>query len=411
MKARIFHGDIAVWAIFFILCAISLVEVFSAGTYLANKEKSWVRPLLNQCVYLGLAALVAWIVHNIPCRYFKLFPVIGYIVMLILLVWALVAGTELNEGARWVTIAGFSFQPSEFAKGVMVMTAALFLGSTQTDEGTKSTTFWWILFLTAIPCALIITQNFSTAALLFLVIYSMMWVGRIPWRQMGSLTLALLATIALGYATLMALPNDPNDSFYDSKFTQRVYTWRMRLTDAGMELPADPREFKITDKNRQVVNARIALARAHGIGAAPGGSVQRDYLSAAYSDFIYAIIGEELGIMGCIIVVLLYIWLVVRCSRIASRCAHNYPAFLVLGLGLLLVWQAMLNMMVAVGIGPVTGQTLPMVSKGGTSNFITGAYFGMIISVSRYARRKDKTPLRSVSAEISKEVEAAFTKD
>jgi cell division protein FtsW len=146
------------------------------------------------------------------------------------------------------------------------------------------------------------------------------------------------------------------------------------------------------EKNFQVGHANIAIASSNIIGKGPGNSTERDYLPQAFSDFIYAIIIEELGIFGAFVVMALYVILLFRCARIAGRCENNFPAFLVMGLGMLLAFQAMINMLVAVGLFPVTGQPLPLISKGGTSTIINCAYIGVILSVSRSAKQNEALP-------------------
>ena len=170
------------------------------------------------------------------------------------------------------------------------------------------------------------------------------------------------------------------------KLFHRADTWKSRIMKFGKPKPS-PQEYDL-DKDAQVAHANIAIVSSGIIGKGPGKSTERDFLSQAFSDFIYAIIIEELGILGAFAVVFLYIILLYRCARIASRCENNFPAFLAMGLGLLLVIQATFNMMVAVGLAPVTGQPLPLISKGGTSTIINCAYIGAILSVSRSAKMR-----------------------
>ena len=170
------------------------------------------------------------------------------------------------------------------------------------------------------------------------------------------------------------------------KMFHRADTWKSRIMKFGKPKPS-PQEYDL-DKDAQVAHANIAIVSSGVIGKGPGKSTERDFLSQAFSDFIYAIIIEELGIVGAFVVMCLYIFLLYRCARIASRCENNFPAFLAMGLGLLLVIQATFNMMVAVGLAPVTGQPLPLISKGGTSTIINCAYIGAILSVSRSAKQK-----------------------
>jgi cell division protein FtsW len=183
---------------------------------------------------------------------------------------------------------------------------------------------------------------------------------------------------------------DKKDKSAWDKLTHRFWTWKNRI--AGKEdknVPAE--EYKVTDKNFQVTHANLAIATSGIIGKGPGNSVERDYLPQAFSDFIYAIIIEEMGLFGAVAVVFLYVILLFRTARIAGRCENNFPAFLAMGLTLLLVYQAIINMCVAVDFGIVTGQPLPLVSKGGTSTIVNCAYIGVILSVSRSAKRKEKT--------------------
>jgi cell division protein FtsW len=170
------------------------------------------------------------------------------------------------------------------------------------------------------------------------------------------------------------------------KMFHRADTWKSRIMKFGKPKPS-PQEYDL-DKDAQVAHANIAIVSSGVIGKGPGKSTERDFLSQAFSDFIYAIIIEELGIVGAFVVMCLYIFLLYRCARIASKCENNFPAFLAMGLGLLLVIQATFNMMVAVGLAPVTGQPLPLISKGGTSTIINCAYIGAILSVSRSAKQK-----------------------
>lgn len=405
MKSILFHGDKVIWAIFALLCLISLVEVYSAGSILTYKDGRFWSTLVSQAGFLAIGTGFVWLFHNIPCRWFKLIPLPGYIAAVIALIAALAGGESINGGARWLHIpfTSFTFQPSEFAKLVLVVTVALILTTNQDENGAKPTAFKAILIFTGIICGLIVTQNFSTAAMIFGVIFLMMIVGRVPVKQLAMLVVAGIAGAIAFVIVLVALPSDPNDDFYDSMLTQRFSTWKSRITtdDMNTSVPAD--SFVITDHNRQEVHARIAIARGEGKGVMPGNSVERDFLAQADSDFIYAIISEETGLWGAATVTFLYIVLLVRAGRIASRCERNFPAFLVMGLALMLVSQAMLNMMVAVGLFPVTGQTLPMISRGGTSTLITCIYFGMILSISRYARSNGKGALEEVVREAHRD--------
>jgi cell division protein FtsW len=214
----------------------------------------------------------------------------------------------------------------------------------------------------------------------------MMLIGRVPWRQIGRLVGIIGVTLSLLITVIVVIP----PSVYENvPGTHRFSTWQSRIKGFFEDKGAIPAAKFDIDKDAQVAHANIAIATSNVIGKMPGNSVQRDFLSQAFSDFIFAIVIEELGLLGGAFIVMLYLWLLIRAGRIAKRSDKHFPAFLVMGIALLLVSQAMLNMMVAVGLFPVTGQPLPLISKGGTSTLINCAYIGMILSVSRYVADKE----------------------
>lgn len=407
---RIFQGDKAIWVIFFFLCIISLVEVFSAASTLAYKSGSFWSPLFKQALFLSLGTLVVIGLHNVPCRWFKIVPIFFLPFSILLLVLTPLLGEATNGASRWLSFGGIPFQPSEIAKGVLVTTVALILASLQAEKGADRKAFKYIMWITVIVCGLILPENLSTAALLFGVIVVMMFIGRIPFSQLGAL-LGVLAVMLVSVVMLLSLlPEDTNNKVYDLPLLHRMGTWKNRLAShSERDKVIRPEEFDI-DKDAQVAHAHIAIASSKGVGKMPGNSVERDFLSQAFSDFIFAIIIEEMGLWGAGLVVFLYIVLLFRAGRIASRCERNFPAFLAMGLALLLVSQAILNMLVAVGIFPVTGQPLPLISRGGTSTLINCAYIGMILSVSRYARKTEEPA--SLRGNLGKdEVAEEFCKD
>lgn len=404
---NIIQGDKVIWAIFATFCIISLVEVYSAGSILVYKDGHFWRTFISQASFLAVGAIVVWFVHRIPYRFFRLITLLGYPFAVVFLVWALFGGETINGGARWLRIpfTPFTFQPSEMAKGVLITTVALILTTNQEEKGANKNAFTMILIFSGIICGLIVTQNFSTAAMLFGVVCLMMVVGRVPWRQLGLLAAVLVGAAFMFYSSLLAMPDDPHHEFYQTRATMRFSTWKARLTSSDMETSVPADSFAITDHNRQEVHGLIAIARGEGTGVGPGNSIERDFLAQADSDFIYAIIAEETGLLGASVVLGLYIILLIRAGKIAAACKRNFPSFLVMGLAMLLVSQAMLNMLVAVGLFPVTGQTLPMISRGGTSTLITCVYFGMILSVSTFAEKEKKKEKAAREAQMAREPE------
>lgn len=378
---RLFQGDLVIWAIYFWLCMISLIEVYSAGSSLSYKSGDFMAPLFKQAIFLGIGTAVVWVIHSIPCRFFKL-GVVLYPISIFLLILTLIIGAKENDGARWLNF-GIKFQPSEIAKGALVLFVALILSFGQTEKGADKRAMKIILFATCLTCALIVTENLSTAALLFATVFVMMFIGRVPTKQLGKIVgVCLLGVILL--ATIVTI--FPKEKLNESKLLHRASTWVDRVKDHTSDKETMSDTIFLRD-HAQEARAKIAIASSNMIGKMPGNSEQRDHLAQAYSDFIYAIIIEEMGVLGAVFVAFLYIILLFRAGRIASMCERNFPAYLTMGLAILLVIQAMVNMLVAVGLIPITGQPLPLISRGGTSTIINSVYFGMILSVSRYARK------------------------
>ena len=388
-------GDRAIWVIFFFLCVISITEVFSAVSTLAFKSGDYWTPLLGHAFNLFLGACAVWCVHNIRCRWFKILPLLLVMAAFISLIYVAISGAVINGASRWIELGPIRFQPSEIGKAAAVTATALILSRTQTEEGANKYACRLILTVSGPIICLIFMENLSTALLLFIVIILMMFIGRVPLKQIGKvLGVLFLAGGLVGGIVYAMAKSDTNGKLADipvaGKVFHRAETWINRIEDRSkMGDVEDPNQFDI-DGDAQVAHANIAIASCNYVGKMPGNSVERDFLSQAFSDFIYAIIIEELGIWGGAIVVILYIFLLFRVGRIASRCERSFPPFLAMGLALLLVTQAMVNMCVAVGLIPVTGQPLPLISRGGTSTFINCVYIGIILSVSRYSIQAKK---------------------
>ena len=402
--SNIFKGDKVIWMIFFFLCIISVVEVFSASSGLTYKSGSYMSPLVKHLGILMMGIFCMVITLNIKCKYFKILTPFMLIISFFTLIWVFIAGQSTNGAQRWVSLIGIQFQPSEIAKGTLVLATAQILSALQTDHGADKNAFKFILIVCAFIVPLIGLENLSTAALLCLVILLMMVIGRVPMRQLGKLLGVTLAFILAVFAGVMLLGTDRGNVNSNKKMTEQVEqgkkeegmlakvfhradTWKSRIDKFTSSEEVAPSEVDL-DKDAQVAHANIAIASSNVVGKGPGNSVERDFLSQAFSDFIYAIIIEELGVEGAVGVAVLYIMLLFRTGRIASRCENNFPALLAMGLALLLVTQALFNMCVAVGLAPVTGQPLPLVSKGGTSTMINCIYVGVILSVSRSAKKK-----------------------
>ena len=404
---NIFKGDKVIWMIFFFLCMISIIEVYSASSSLTYKTGNYMAPVIRHIGLLGLGLLTMICMLKVKCKFFKIVTPFMLDLSFILLLWVLVAGQSTNGASRWISLAGINFQPSEIAKGAVVLAVAQILSAMQTEHGAEKRAFKYILIVSSIFVALIGLENLSTAMLLCFTILCMMIIGRVPMRQIGKLVGTALIAICIIFASIMIVGKDKGDTAKpENSLTEKVVqdekeetgivdklfhradTWKARIDKWTSSKAIAPEDVDL-DKDAQVAHANIAIASSNIAGNGPGNSVERDFLSQAYSDFIYAIIIEEMGIEGAIFVALLYIFLLFRAGRIANRCENNFPAFLCMGLAILLVIQALFNMLVAVGLAPVTGQPLPLISRGGTSTVINCLYLGIILSISRTAKKKE----------------------
>lgn len=346
-------------------------------------------PLVQHAEFLLCGLIVVLVVLHIPYKWFQLFPVILIPLSLGMLVYALIVRHGINDASRWVSILGIQFQPSELAKMAMIIFSASVLSKTQTVDGASPNAFKIIFSMLVLFCALIFPENFSTSALLFVVIMLMMFIGRVSAKYLlisvGSIVMMVI--LLLLFVEAMPANNNPNDR----SILHRAQLWVTRIENFCSDRDEVPAVKYDINNNEQVGHARIAVATSGIFGKAPGNSVQRDFLSEAASDFIFAIIIEELGLAGGILIVFLYICLLFRAGKIAKKCDFTFPGLLILGIALMITIQALTNMMVAVGLFPVTGQPLPLISKGGTSTLINCTYIGIMLSVSCYVESLDKS--------------------
>lgn len=416
---NIFKGDRIIWIVFFLLCVISVLEVYSSSSILGYKSGNyWFAAFYHTALlFVGLAVMV--VVVNIPCRYFKLFTPLLVPTSIALLVWVLFFGTKTNDAARWIQIGPIPIQPSEIAKGTLVLATAHILSQLQTPNGAHPKAFRYIMYTCAGLIGLVFPENFSTAALMGAVVFCMMIIGRVPWKYIGYLLSSVAVIVVIAVTLIFTMGKSKQEiateSNTDNKelvettgnsadkkeesaapkrnsVLHRMDLWKQRFEDFANKEYVPPKEYDL-DKNGQVGHACIAIASSHFIGKGPGNSDQRDFLPLAFSDFIYAIIFEEMGWCGAAFVALLYIILLFRTGQIARRCSNTFPAFLAMGLALMIVIQAIFNMMVAVHLAPVTGQPLPLISKGGTSSIINCVYIGVILSISRTAKKREDMKL------------------
>jgi len=367
MFNRFFKGDKVIWAVIGVLLIFSVLAVYSSTGTLAYKYMSGNTTyyLLRHSKFLLLGVLVVYIIHRIPYLYFSRLSQILVVISIPLLVFTLLFGVTRNEASRWLTLPGLGieFQTSDLAKFALIMFIARLLGQNQNNDVKLELAFKPMIIVTATICGLILLENLSTAILLFATAWVLMFIGRVRLlllvRVLGSILVFIAALVILSFAA-------PNIG--------RLGTWKNRIVSFVKDDGTN---------NHQVDQAKIAIVTGGFIGKGPGNSDQRNFLPHPYSDFIFAIIIEEYGSLGGMIVLMLYLFLLYRTGVIVRQSSKTFQAFLAIGLTLNLVLQALTNMAVAVNLIPVTGQTLPLVSMGGTSILFNSVALGIILSVSR----------------------------
>ncbi len=368
---RNIKGDRVIWIIVIILSIFSLLAVYSSTGLLAYKKQGGDTEhyLMRQFIILGLGFFLMYVMHLIKYTYYSRLAQIGLILTIPLLLVTLISGTNLNEANRWLTvpIINITFQSSDVAKLFLIMYVARVLSKNQEKIKEFKRGFLPAIFPVIIICMLILPANFSTAAILFVTCIVLMFIGRVNVKYiMALMGVGMVAVILLLGIAVMA----PN-------LLPRSTTWKNRIENFINKDNAS------SDETYQVDQAKIAIVSGGILGKSPGKSTQRNFLPHPYSDFIFAIIIEEYGLVGGTVVMLLYLILFFRVIRIANKCPGNFGALLSVGIGFSLVFQALINMAVAVSLFPVTGQTLPLISMGGTSIWFTCISLGIILSVSR----------------------------
>ncbi|HBH47037.1 MAG TPA: cell division protein FtsW [Bacteroidales bacterium] len=369
---KYFKGDPVIWGVIFTLSIISLLAVYSSTGTLAYKYKAGnvTYYLIKHASFLFFGFLVIYFIHLVPYRYFSRIAQLLFYISIPLLGITLLFGTSINQASRWLTLPGTSltFQTSDLAKIALIMFLARMLSLKQDSIKSYRQGFLPLIIPVVVTCMLIMPANLSTAAILFAVSLVLMFIGRIKTIYLfGVSTLAVLAVAGL---IVLAL---------NSNWEGRWATWRNRVVNFTEQEAGE---------NYQAEQSKIAIATGGILGKGPGNSIQRNFLPHPYSDFIFAIIVEEGGLLFGLLVIFLYLYLLYRAGAIVNKSTRTFQAFLAFGLTLILVLQAMVNMGVAVGLFPVTGQPLPLISMGGTSILFTAAAFGMILSVSRSIETK-----------------------
>ncbi len=377
-------GDRWIWIIVILLSGFSLLAVYSSVGTLAYKEGKGTELYLFKHFSIIIAGFILmYFSHTLDYRYYAGISKVLMLITIPLLLYTLVFGNKVNEASRWVTIPVINqtFQTSDLAKLALITFLARMLSRTQVEIDDLRKSFIPIMGAVSLVFILIALANLSTALMLFGVSLLLLLIGRVSFKKIA--VVSVVGMLLLSVVLLLG----PRRKTYMSRVSAFFKTEQVDTHNT------QPVSFQ-DDKNYQANNAKIAIATGGLFGKGPGNSVQRNVLPHPYSDFIFAIIIEEYGMIGGTIILFLYLALMYRCIRIVTMSPKAFGAFLAAGLGFSLTIQALANMAVAVGLGPVTGVPLPLVSMGGTSILFTSIALGIILSVSRNIEElKDKGEL------------------
>ncbi len=366
-----FKGDRVIWMIVVLLSLLSLAAVYSTIVTLAYKHHDGDTEyyLFRHLRTILLGLVLMFITHRIKYTYYSRISQLMLFAAVPLLLYTLLSGTNLNDANRWIPIpgTGLTFQPSDFAKLALIMYLARVLTQKQDEINDFKVVLIHIMIPVALICGLILPANFSTAALLFTTCLILMFIGRVKLKYIAG----VLGIGVLGFVLLLGIATVWEDAL------PRVNTWKSRIVNFTSDAELDP------DKRLQSDQAKIAIATGGIIGKGAGNSTQRNSLPHPYSDFIYASIIEEYGLIGGAFIALLFLILLFRGVRVSTQSDKTFGSLLAIGLAFSVVFQALIHMAVDVSLFPVTGQTLPFISMGGTSLLFSSIAVGIILSVSR----------------------------
>ncbi len=384
------EGDRALWAVVALLGLFSFLPVYSASSNLVyvvgNGTGSTFSYLFKHAVLLFLGFGIVYAVHKIPTRYFKGLSIITIPIVVLLLIYTLAQGSTTVDGSnasRWIRIpvVGFTFQTSGLAFVVLMIYVARYLAKIKDKKVAFKETILPLWLPVGVILALILPANFSTTAIIFFMVFVLCFLGGYPLRYLGSMVLVGVVCLGMFVLTAKAFPD---------LFNNRVTTWENRIKSFF--------DDEVTDANYQAERAKMAIVSGKVFGVGAGKSVMKNFLPQSSSDFIFAIIVEEYGLLGGVSLMLLYIFLLFRIVIIANGASSVFGKLLVLAVGLPIVFQAFINIAVAVELFPVTGQTLPLISSGGSSVWMTCLAIGIVLSVS--AKREEE----KINEEIEEEV-------
>ncbi|MDO4790249.1 MAG: FtsW/RodA/SpoVE family cell cycle protein [Porphyromonas sp.] len=388
-QKKLFAGDKTLWMIIALLMIMSLLSVYSAISNEAFAHNSSVfAPMLKHVGLMVMGLIVCVVFSHIPTKLWRRFALFGLLLGIALLILTQFMGIERNGGKRWLSILGFEFQTSEIARLCLINYIAFKLS---VEEYASKRTFIHIALATGAICIPIFLQNISSGLLLGMTAYVLCFLGKVHMRTFIKATVAMIVGAVLLVALLLILPMD-----VVNKIPGRFGTGKARIESfIGKN---EKKELADDDgKSFQRIQANIAIVKGGVTGVGPGNSESRLVLPQPFSDFIFVIILEEYGLFAGLLCIALYIWLLFYIGKLASRLKLFYPKFLVIGIGIIICTQALIHMMVNVGIMPVTGQTLPFISKGGSSYLVTSVYFALILSASRELEEQREVAIAQMS--------------
>lgn len=396
-------ADKHIWGIFIALCIISIIELYSASSReVASSAMGVYGPIVRHCAMLFAGIIIILTLQRVHFKWFiPLIPLFA-IASVIMMVYVMFFGDIINGARRSFSLLGVMIQPAEFLKLSASMVIALVMSRMQMPRGVKTKGVVICAVTVIIFGGLLFNQGLTNTILLMSISLSMMLIGGVQWKKFGIVLLAygLIAGGALWLKMEKAEERadklnagieleQMDGSRNETVKTDRSGTWQARIDRfLGDSIPKYDKP--ITADNRQEMYAYMAQANGGLLGVFPGNSRETARLPLAFSDYIYSIIIEDMGFVGGMFVLLLYLWLLARAGSIASRCSRAFPAMLVIGMAVMIVFQALFHMAIVTGVFPVSGQPLPLISKGGSSILITSIAFGIMLSVSRYAVRNGK---------------------
>ena len=376
MILKYIKGDRVLWVVAILLALFSMMPVYSASSNIAflYGTGDTFSMLSKHAIHLVLGLILMYAAHNIPYRHFAAFSVIMMPIVLVLLLYTMFQGVNVSNASRWIRLPflGWTFQTSALAAVVLMVYLARALTKT-TAEDMKSfkKTFLPVIGPILLVCGLILPSNFSTAALVFAISMMVLFIGGYTLKNLLIILGGGIAGLALFIVIVMAFPNISN----------RVETWKNRIENYSSDDPED---------SYQVHKAKMAIAEGKIIGKGPGKSIQTNFLPQSNSDFIFAVIVEEFGLIGALILVFFYVVFLIRTLMITTKAHTPFGSLIAIGMGLIIIVQAFVNLGVAVNLLPVTGQTLPLISAGGSSIWMTCIAIGIILSVSRGLPTKEQ---------------------